>query len=216
VQVTLAHAGGIALGDQPAWSPSRAGRRAVGCLEQAKERLVLARATHLDSLAAALAQPRVRQVIEPVLAGTLNQLDPYNDDIQYASDLGLIAPKPPLRIANPIYREVIVQVLAANVEFKIVADPRSFILGDGRLDIDLLLHEFAVFWREHADVLTAGVAYHEAPHSWCSWATCSTSSTAAATSTGSTAPVAAASTCSSAGPTRLQPARKLCNGAPSN
>jgi hypothetical protein len=130
-------------------------------LERAKERLILARATHLDSLAAALAQPRVRQVIEPVLAGTLNQLDPYNDDIQYVSDLGLIAPKPPLRIANPIYREVIARVLAANVEFKVVADPRSFVLSDGRLDIDLLLHEFAAFWREHADILTAGIAYHE-------------------------------------------------------
>jgi hypothetical protein len=39
-------------------------------LEQAKERLILARATHLDSLASKLAEPRVRQVIEPVLAGT--------------------------------------------------------------------------------------------------------------------------------------------------
>src|SRR5262249_59586300 len=35
-------------------------------MEQAKERLVLARATHLDSLAAKLAQPPVRQVIEPL------------------------------------------------------------------------------------------------------------------------------------------------------
>src|SRR5262249_17443212 len=130
-------------------------------LEQAKERLILARATHLDSLAAALAQPRVRQVIEPVLAGTLNQLDPYNDDIQYVSDLGLIAPKPPLRIANQIYREVIVRAPAPNVRFTDVAHPRSVVLGDGRLDIDLLLHEFAAFWREHADVLTAGIAYHE-------------------------------------------------------
>jgi hypothetical protein len=73
----------------------------------------------------------------------------------------LIAPKPPLRIANPIYREVIVRVLAANVEFKIVADPRGFVLDDGRLNFDLLLHEFAAFWREHADVLTSGIVYHE-------------------------------------------------------
>jgi ATPase family associated with various cellular activities (AAA) len=130
-------------------------------MEQAKERLILARATHLDSLAAKLAEPRVRRIAEPVLAGTLDQFDPYNDDIQYVTDLGLIAPKPPLRIANPIYREVIVRVLTANVEFKVVADPRSFILDDGRLDFDLLLHEFAAFWREHADVLTAGIAYHE-------------------------------------------------------
>jgi hypothetical protein len=107
----------------------------------------------------------VRKVIEPVLAGTLDQFDPYNDDIQYVSDLGLIPPKVPLRIANPIYREAIVRALAANVEFKVVADPRSFVLDDGRLDFDLLLHEFAAFWREHADVLTSGIVYHEvAPH----------------------------------------------------
>jgi hypothetical protein len=130
-------------------------------MEQAKERLILARATHLDSLAAKLAEPRVRQVIEPILAGTLDQFDPYNDDIQYVADLGLIAPKAPLRIANPIYREVIVRVLAANVEYKVVADPRSFIRDDGRLDFDLLLHEFAAFWREHADVLISGIVYHE-------------------------------------------------------
>ena len=49
-------------------------------MEQAKERLILARATHLDSLAARLAEPRVRHVIEPVIAGTVLQLEPYDDD----------------------------------------------------------------------------------------------------------------------------------------
>jgi len=29
------------------------------------------------------------------------------------------------------------------------------------LDFDLLLGEFAAFWREHADVLTSGIVYHE-------------------------------------------------------
>jgi hypothetical protein len=130
-------------------------------VEQAKERLILARATHLDSLAAKLAEPRVRKVVEPVLAGSLDQFDPYNDDVQYVADLGLIAPTAPLRVANPIYREVVVRVLAANVEFKVVADPRSFVRADGRLDFDLLLREFAAFWREHADVLTSGIVYHE-------------------------------------------------------
>jgi hypothetical protein len=39
-------------------------------MEQAKERLVLARGPHLDSLAARLGEPRVQRVIEPILAGT--------------------------------------------------------------------------------------------------------------------------------------------------
>jgi hypothetical protein len=130
-------------------------------VEEAKERLTLARATHLDSLAAKLVEPRVRRVLEPVLAGTLPDLDPYDDDLQYACDLGLVAPQLPVRVANPIYHEVIVRVLAANVEAKVVADPRSFVRGDGRFDMDLLLAEFASFWREHSEILTRGVVYHE-------------------------------------------------------
>ncbi len=130
-------------------------------VERAKERLILARATHLDSLASKLVEPRVRRVVEPVLAGTLTQLDPYDDDLQYARDLGLVAATRPLRIANPIYHEVIARVLTANTEETVLADPRAFVRADGRLDFNLLLAEFADFWREHSDVLTRGIVYHE-------------------------------------------------------
>jgi hypothetical protein len=40
-------------------------------IETARERLILARESHLDSLVSKLAEPRVRRVIEPLLAGTL-------------------------------------------------------------------------------------------------------------------------------------------------
>src|SRR5215468_5592964 len=130
-------------------------------MEQAKERLILERATHLDSLAAKLAESRVRKVVEPVLAGELPDLDPYDDDLRYTCDLGLIAPTLPVRIANPIYHEVIARVLTANAEASVIADPRTFVLPDGRFDMDLLLREFAAFWREHADVLVSGTVYHE-------------------------------------------------------
>jgi hypothetical protein len=133
----------------------------VDHMDQAKERLILARATHLDSLAAKLAEPRVHRVIEPVLAGELLELDPYDDDLRYTCDLGLIAPKLPVRIANPIYHEVIARVLTANAEASVIADPRAFVLPDGRFDMDLLLREFAAFWREHADILVSGTVYHE-------------------------------------------------------
>src|SRR5262249_17897735 len=110
-------------------------------MEQAKERLILERATHLDSLAAKLVEPRVRRLSEPVLAGELVELDPYDDDLRYTCDLGLVAPRLPVRVANPIYHEVIARVLTANVEATVVADPRTFVLPDGRLDMGLLLHE---------------------------------------------------------------------------
>jgi hypothetical protein len=134
---------------------------AVDDVEEARERLIRARATHLDSLAARLAEPRVRRVLEPVLAGTLPELDPYDDDLSYTRDLGLVAPTLPVRIANPIYREVIARVLTANSEAQVIADPRAFVRPDGRLDFGLMLAEFAEFWCEHADVLVRGVVYHE-------------------------------------------------------
>ncbi len=130
-------------------------------VEEARERLILARATHLDSLVARLREPRVRRVLEPVLAGEILVSDTYDDDVSYVRDLGLIAPDNPVRIANPIYREVIVRVLASAVEGNVQADPRSFVSPDGRLDLRRILTEFAAFWREHGEVLAAGMPYHE-------------------------------------------------------
>ncbi|MBZ4417902.1 ATP-binding protein [Myxococcus sp. RHSTA-1-4] len=130
-------------------------------VDAAKERLIYARVTHLDSLVARLHEPRIRRVLEPVLAGTLTSGDSYQDDVQYARDLGLLAPDNPVRVANPIYNEVIARVLAGDAELQVQAEPRSFVLSDGRLDFDRLLREFAAFWREHGEVLTAGLSYHE-------------------------------------------------------
>ena len=130
-------------------------------IEEAKERLILARATHLDSLVARLNEPRVRRIIEPVIAGEVFAGDTYDDDASYVRDLGLVRPGKPMQIANPIYQEVIVRVLAAAVEDSIAQDPRSFILPDGRLDMPRLLQEFAGFWREHGEVLESGVSYRE-------------------------------------------------------
>jgi hypothetical protein len=131
-------------------------------IDQAKERLILARATHIDSLVSNLQKTRVRRLIEPIMNGSLVLgVDSYNDDVLYLRDLGLIAPGNPLQIANPIYREVIVRVLATYVEEQLVLNPRSFILPDGRLDMNLLVEEFLTFWKEHGEILATGTSYHE-------------------------------------------------------
>ncbi len=71
----------------------------------AREALIQRRDTHLDQLADKLREPRVRRVIEPLLSGGDAS---YTDrDREYVRDLGLVAPGPGLRIANPIYREVL-------------------------------------------------------------------------------------------------------------
>jgi hypothetical protein len=131
-------------------------------VDEAKERLILARATHLDSLVARLHEPRVRRVIEPLIAGDATGTDiTYHDDVAYLRDLGLVARRPPAVVANPIYREVVVRVLGAQAEDQVVVDPRSVVLADGRLDFRRLLEEFAGFWRQHGEVLASGEFYHE-------------------------------------------------------
>ncbi|MEV0620650.1 ATP-binding protein [Nonomuraea sp. NPDC050404] len=140
-----------------------AGTIGVGQVEEAKERLIRARAMHLDALVYRLREPRVKQVMEPVLAGTFPDLDPtFSDNLSYVRDLGLIKRKPPLKVANPIYREVILRVLGDPAAHYVMADPHSFVLPDGRFDLPRLLREFVVFWREHGEVLIQQEGYHEA------------------------------------------------------
>ncbi|MGW0808265.1 ATP-binding protein [Nonomuraea sp. NPDC002799] len=135
----------------------------VGQVEEAKERLIRARATHLDTLVARLREPRIERVIEPILAGTLPDTDTsFDDDVSYVHDLGLIRGTRDLEIANPIYREVLLRVLGDRTERFVKADPHSFVLPDGRFDLPRLLREFVVFWREHGEVLIQQEGYHEA------------------------------------------------------
>jgi hypothetical protein len=134
-------------------------------LEQAAQRLILARQTHLDSLVSKLFEQRVRNVLEPVLAGGvygLSDVDStYNDDVSYVRDLGLIAPNAPVRIANPIYREVIVRVLSAKASGSIIFERASFVNADGLLDTDAIVSEFATWWKENGEFMETSSAYNE-------------------------------------------------------
>lgn len=129
--------------------------------DAAKERVIRARATHLDSLLARLQEDRVRRVLEPLLAGELPGGAELDADFEYVVDLGLVAPSSPVRIANPIYREIIVRVLAFPAEAVVTVEPRSYVGADGRLDLDRILRDFAAFWCEHGDVLAGTMPYPE-------------------------------------------------------
>ncbi|GII79119.1 hypothetical protein Sru01_41010 [Sphaerisporangium rufum] len=151
-----------ALADEIITQMGVTGTITIGQVEEAKERLIRARAVHLDSLAARLHEPRVKRVMEPIVAGG-TYIDRHNSgDLAYARDLGLITQKPPPQVANPIYREVILRVLGELTEQNIHADPHSLVLPDGRFDLPRLLEEFVVFWREHGEVLIRQEGYHEA------------------------------------------------------
>ncbi|MFN3200941.1 MAG: ATP-binding protein [Bradymonadia bacterium] len=141
----------------------------VAHIDRAKERLILARATHLDSLIARLHEPEVQRVLAPLITEQsveAAQDFTYNEDFSYVRDLGLIARDYPARPANPIYREVIIRGLTANYEPQIVVHPTKYALEDGRFDMRGALEDFAAFWRRHGRGLTQrGVTYPEAtPH----------------------------------------------------
>ena len=70
-----------------------------------REDLIINRVTHLVYLADKLREKRVRRVIEPLLTGGARRAE--RRDVAYARDLGLIARDAPVRVANPIYAEVI-------------------------------------------------------------------------------------------------------------
>ncbi|CDN15394.1 hypothetical protein RintRC_4621 [Richelia intracellularis] len=81
-------------------------------IHETKEVLIRRQETHLDSLAERLREPRVKAIIEPILAG-LELGDVPNDDIQFLIDLGLCKMNPlgGFAIANLISREVLPRVL---------------------------------------------------------------------------------------------------------
>lgn len=131
-------------------------------VDTAKERLILARATHIQYLSDRLAEPRVKKVIEPLLAGNFLDSDAtFDDDLQYVRDLGLIAATGQVQVANPIYREVIARQLAMRTAVQISLPPAGFLLPDGRLDVPELLRQFSAFWKQNGEILVKGEAYHE-------------------------------------------------------
>ncbi len=135
----------------------------AGIIEAAKQRLILRRETHLDSLVERLREPRVRRILEPILAGQLLDPDPWHGDLEYVQDLGLVAAGPQgVEIANPIYREIIPRALGAMVESSLPGFEGPFVTAEGRLDEEKLLREFRRFWSEHAAFFLERTPYSEA------------------------------------------------------
>lgn len=144
-------------------APDPATAVTAGVIEAAKEILIQRRDTHLDSLIDRLREPRVRRVIEPILAGELLPPDSLDDDVQFVLDLGLVtAGSRGLEIANPIYREVIPRALTWILEFSMSFSRAPYISPEGRLRFDLLLDDFRAFWCENAEAFLARAPYSEA------------------------------------------------------
>ena len=133
---------------------SEAGRdrsRAIGVedVNDAREELILSRRTHLDQLAHKLEEERVRRVVEPILAG--GEAEHSMRDLEYARDLGLLAPDRPPRMANPIYAEVVPRELGDILQSSLDVDDAWYVDAAGVVDLRKLLTAFATFYGEHAE-----------------------------------------------------------------
>ena len=126
-----------------------------------REDLIVNRVTHLDYLADKLREDRVRRLIEPMLSGSDRHT--FTDrDVGYARDLGLLARDAPLRVANPIYAEVLPRELAWVVQETLELSPPRYVRTDGSLDAELLMAEFQSFFRRHSEHWRNRFAYAEA------------------------------------------------------
>ena len=127
----------------------------------AREELIVNRATHLDYLSDRLREDRVRRVIEPMLTGAPG-CDFTDRDVGYVRDLGLVAADAPVRIANPIYAEVLPRELAWTAQETLDLSPPRYVKADGSLDVELLMGEFQDFFRRHSEHWRNRFAYEEA------------------------------------------------------
>ncbi len=128
---------------------------------EAREALIARRETHLDQLADKLQEERVRRVVAPLLAGG-GQTEFTGRDLDYVRDLGLVAQDMPLRIANPIYAEVVPRELTWTAQESMVQDPAWYVDASGGLELDKLLGAFQEFFREHSEHWVERFQYKEA------------------------------------------------------
>ena len=135
-------------------------------IEKSKDILIERQETHLDSLVERLREPRVRHIVEPILAGNSFSDFPA-DDLRFVLDLGLVSKMngSGIVIANPIYREVIPTALAYVTRASLPQIKPTWLNADGTLNAEKLLDAFLAFWRQHGQPLLKSVHYHEiAPH----------------------------------------------------
>ena len=135
----------------------------------AKESIIRARGTHIDSLMERLKEPRVRRVVEPVILGKDAFLSEFDDDYRYALDLGLLRENEVHMLVpgNPMYGEIMLRYLSATEQKRFYNDYRSpfWLKADGSLDMPALMAEFQRFWRENSGADREVYGYDEAtPH----------------------------------------------------
>ncbi|MEM7495599.1 MAG: ATP-binding protein [Myxococcota bacterium] len=131
-------------------------------IDEAKERLIKRRETHLDQLTDKLKQERVHRVLESMMGRYDSH--PTEEDFDYVTDIGLIRQDETKSsvIANPIYREIIPRVLTASWERDLSGKTPSLAKHGQPLDMNELLSAFQRFFREHSESWLDQFQYKEA------------------------------------------------------
>ena len=135
-------------------------------IDRAQEQIIYRRDTHIDILIDKLKEPRVKRVIEPILA---NEDEPdeekmSDEDILYVKDMGLVTKErgKPLRISNAIYREIIPRELTASTQQQLLQQPQWYMNADNSINMEKLLLDFQQFFRQNADSWIGKFNYAEA------------------------------------------------------
>ena len=135
-------------------------------LYRAQEQIIYRRDTHIDILIDKLKEPRVRRVIEPMLANSDEAVEGLipSDDIQYVADMGLVKREKAqtIRIANGIYREIIPRELTWSTQETMYQQPQWYQNADGSINMEKLLLDFQQFFRQNADAWIQKFDYAEA------------------------------------------------------
>ena len=133
---------------------------------RAQEQIIYRRDTHIDILIDKLKEPRVRRVIEPILANSDEADDSLipSDDIQYVADMGLIKVEKGKnrRIANAIYREIIPRELTWSTQDGLSIQTQWYQNPDNSINMEKLLTDFQQFFRQNADSWIQKFDYAEA------------------------------------------------------
>ncbi|MDR1892220.1 MAG: hypothetical protein LBQ48_04360, partial [Oscillospiraceae bacterium] len=132
--------------------------------------IIAQRGTHFDSLMARIKEERIKNVLQPIILGDVGEIKRNSDDYSYVKDMGLIRDDRGLvEISNPIYAEVIVRALNGDLQANLTETKTPYEMPkyykNDAIDVDYLLSDFQVFWRENSAIWQDKFAYREAaPH----------------------------------------------------
>ena len=133
---------------------------------RAQEQIIYRRDTHIDILIDKLKEPRVKRVIEPILANSDEADDSLipTDDIQYVADMGLIKVEKGKnrRISNAIYREIIPRELTWSTQDGLTVQTQWYQNPDNSINMEKLMLDFQQFFRQNIEAWIHKFDYAEA------------------------------------------------------